>query len=643
MATAQRSRITTANTVHLCGRNLPVQGRVLRSLASRFPPKVATGDVGVEQNPVISTKTWRDVTGGVGVETEEPKEETNSVWYSNLSLRHRAHLVLPALTTQTASAEAVEIGRIGEFNNSIYASHDDAVYEYSNSTDAWTSSRDIEDAATDSLTLMLSEKETLCFATGVNVHYLIDTGWKKDTDNIKFLAEWRDLLWGLDTDGKLYFTSSLGDGSGNFTQTNAKVPLPPELITGLLRGPAPSGDADDALYCATQEGLLIYDNENERFVPTRLYKPSIPPHPDNGKGTTTWRESIYFPSGHGLFRFTPAGVTQISVVGLDQRDGLRSNRRGTIVTMAASANDLLVGLDASSGGTEEQDINLFHSQGFGRSFFSGQRWNQIGRAKQGIPPVVGWNGRSWEVKWDGGTIGKGIDHMLVANAFTRHRLWWAHNKRVYYMPLPVDIINPTQLTSQDYGSSGFVDYPWFGREDIPKTAYALRLQTRNCDDSHTALLQYALDFDENDSAFVTVATQKKDGEITYPLPLAEDQKGVPFSVIRPRITLSRLGTTPTASPDVVKLSLDYGKVMNDLWQFDFTVDLTDERTGYTPTSMGKFIRGLIAAKENCDFTFRDDPTNEENYWVRVVGYREIANTGSTSKAQAVVSVVQVVS
>ena len=642
MATAQRSRITTANTVHLCGRNLPVQGRVLRSLASRFPPKVATGDVGVEQNPVISTKTWRDVTGGVGVETEEPKEETNSVWYSNLSLRHRAHLVLPALTTQTASAEAVEIGRIGEFNNSIYASHDDAVYEYSNSTDAWTSSRDIEDAATDSLTLMLSEKETLCFATGVNVHYLIDTGWKKDTDNIKFLAEWRDLLWGLDTDGKLYFTSSLGDGSGNFTQTNAKVPLPPELITGLLRGPAPSGDADDALYCATQEGLLIYDNENERFVPTRLYKPSIPPHPDNGKGTTTWRESIYFPSGHGLFRFTPAGVTQISVVGLDQRDGLRSNRRGTIVTMAASANDLLVGLDASSGGTEEQDINLFHSQGFGRSFFSGQRWNQIGRAKQGIPPVVGWNGRSWEVKWDGGTIGKGIDHMLVANAFTRHRLWWAHNKRVYYMPLPVDIINPTQLTSQDYGSSGFVDYPWFGREDIPKTAYALRLQTRNCDDSHTALLQYALDFDENDSAFVTVATQKKDGEITYPLPLAEDQKGVPFSVIRPRITLNR-GTVNTSSPDVVKLSLDYGKVMNDLWQFDFTVDLTDERTGYTPTSMGKFIRGLIAAKENCDFTFRDDPTNEENYWVRVVGYREIANTGSTSKAQAVVSVIQVVS
>jgi hypothetical protein len=94
---------------------------------------------------------------------------------------------------------------------------------------------------------------------------------------------------------------------------------------------------------------------------------------------------------------------------------------------------------------------------------------------------------------------------------------------------------------------------------------------------------------------------------------------------------------------VVKLSLDYGKVMNDLWQFDFTVDLTDERTGYTPTSTGKFIRSLIAAKQNCEFTFRDDPTNEENYWVRVVGYREIANTGSTSKALAVVSVVQVVS
>ena len=641
MAVAQRSRITTANTVHLCGRNLPIQGRVLRSLASRFPPKVATGDVGVEQNPVISTKTWRDVTGGVGVETEEPREETNSVWYSNLSLRHRAHLILPSLTTQTASAEAVDIDRIGELNNSIYASHDNAVYEYSNSADTWSSVRPLARAATDSLTLVLNGSEPLCFATEQEVDYLIGSStWARNTTDIKFLAEWRGFLWGLSNAGSLYFTSNLG---GSWTLTNATVPWAEGSATQLLRGPDPSGDPDDALCCATQAGLLIYDNENERFVPTRLYKPSIPVHPENGKGTTTWRESIYFPSGHGLFRFTPAGVTQISVVGLDQRDGLRSNRRGTIVTMAASANDLLVGLDASSGGTEEQDLNLLHSQGFGRSLFNGQRWNQIGQAKTGIPPIAGWNGGSWEIKWDEGTVGKPIDHMLVANAFSRHRLWWAHNQRVYYMPLPVDIVNPTQLTSQDYGASGFVDYLWFGREDIPKTAYALRLQTRNCDDSHTALLQYALDFDENDSAFVTVATQKKDGEITYPLPLAEDQKGVPFSVIRPRITLSRLGTTPTASPDVVKLSLDYGKVMNDLWQFDFTVDLTDERTGYTPTSMGKFIRGLIAAKENCDFTFRDDPTNEENYWVRVVGYREIANTGSTSKAQAVVSVIQVVS
>ena len=173
MAVAQRSRITTANTVHLCGRNLPIQGRVLRSLASRFPPKVATGDVGVEQNPVISTKTWRDVTGGVGVETEEPREETNSVWYSNLSLRHRAHLVLPSLTTQTASAEAVDIDRIGELNNSIYASHDNAVYEYSNSADTWSKVRDLARAATDSLTLVLNGSETLCFATEQEVDYLI--------------------------------------------------------------------------------------------------------------------------------------------------------------------------------------------------------------------------------------------------------------------------------------------------------------------------------------------------------------------------------------------------------------------------------------------------------------------------------------
>ncbi len=622
----QRERNIDASSVNLGGRVFPIEGRVMRSLFSQQPPKVAPADIGVESNPITSTFVFGDTLDGIGVETVGGAErETSSVWYSNMSLRHRDHLVLQNEVTTTAQATAANVNNIAEHGGTIFADHGGTVFEYSTSADSWSSSNALTQNSTDALTVFLNGSETMVFATGTDVEYRIGTTWAANTgQDIEFLTFWRDLLWGLDSSGHLFFTRNLAKA---WTATNAQVMEPAGRITAFLRGPEPSGDPEDALYVAAQTGLFIYDNENETFLATRLAQPSIPFHKDNGKGTVAWRESIYFPGGQSLYRFTPASVSQIDLVGPDRRDGLPKKFSGSITTMVAAHNDLLVGLDAS-GSTGTNARSIFGTGGLGLTGGRSTHRNFVfDSVLTGVGPIFGFNARSWEVKWDAGTAGTAIDDLFISNAYSTYRLWWGHNKRVFFMPIATDIINPRQVPNQTYTDSGFVDYPFFGLESIPKTALQFRLETQDTNDSNTVQIQYALDFDDSDSAFVTLGTQTKNGEVKYPLPTADNRTGVAFDSIRPRLNAKR-GTLATSSPDVIKLSLDYLKEMDALWSFQFRVNATNDAYGRTAREKRDFIKGTVGKRGLTDFTYRDEANNLENSWVKLLQVRSVETTGN---------------
>ena len=633
-----RERNVDAHSVNLGGRVFPIEGRVLRSLFSQFPGKVATGDVGIESNPIISTHVFGPTLGGIGEETIEAGQQSNSVWYSNMSLRARDHLVLQNEATTTAQAEAAAHQLLGEHGSTIFVTVGTTVYEYSNSADTWASSNTLTQNATDILTIFLNGVETMVVATGADVEYRIASTWAAQAgENIEHLAFWRDTLWGLDIAGNLFFTKNLANA---WTATNAQVQEPAGRVTSFFRGPEPSGDPEDALYVAAQTGLFIYDNENERFLGTRLSEPNIPFHKDNGKDAIPFRESIFFAGGQSLFQFTPASVTQISTVGLDRRGGLPKKFSGSITAMAVSHNDLLVGLDAS-GSTGTNKRSLF-SGNLNSGFHSSHRTFIFDTVKTGVGPIFGRNAQgAWEVKWDQGTPGAAIDDMLVSNAYDQYRLWWVHNKRVFFMPIPTDIINPRQVPSQSYTDLGFVDYPFFGLESIPKTALQFRLETQDTNDSNTVQLQYSLNFDDNDSAFVAVATQTVNGEVKYPLPDMDNRAGVPFDSIRPRINAKR-GTAATSSPDIIKLSLDYVKELDVLWAFQFRIDASDEAYGRTAIEKRDFIKDAVAKRGLTDFTYRDESDNEENAWVKLVQVRGVETSGHVDNFLYDVTVVEAV-
>ena len=76
---------------------------------------------------------------------------------------------------------------------------------------------------------------------------------------------------------------------------------------------------------------------------------TFPTHPNNGKRATTWRDSVYIPSGNAIYKYINGNnAAVISVVGPDQDDGLPSDKRGGIHMLAGTHNELLAGVDATT-------------------------------------------------------------------------------------------------------------------------------------------------------------------------------------------------------------------------------------------------------------------------------------------------------
>lgn len=601
--TSQRPREVSLNNAYF-----RIRGPVEQFIASSFPQKIIQGDFGLETHPLVSAVVWRDHRPGIGKDIYDPAESERT-WWSTCSLRHRGHLVLPRRTVQTTAASSVgAVGFINDLQTSVFASFGTAVHAYNNATDSWGSSvRTLAAAATDSMRCMLNGSDTLAVATTTEVDYTTDgTTWNRNTTDILYLEFWHELLWGIDTAGQLYWTNNLA----NAWTADAVLRLPSGSVTDLVVGPSPDPDTNRTLlYAPTIYGLYVYDPENSRFVETDL---QVPPHASNGKGTRTWRGALYFPAGNAIYKYQPGPQTVVSVMGPDLDDGLPSDRRGSITTMAATHNDLIVGIDSTTGTTTT--LNTFITSG------ADVHHSVVFALNSGYPTVLGWSGGAapegqggWEVKWGNGTQGDSIQALFVSRMYSSYRLWWGAAGRVYYQALPTDIVNPSQVTTTQYESSGTWDSPWFAPDaNEQKTALEARLETRNPTASETVALAYATNYVES---FTNLGTQTSAGETAYPFPTSASPTGTAFRAIRLRVTLAR-GSTNTNSPDVTRLTLLYLKPYAQLLGFRMTLDLTQQGVhGATIKEQRANLDTILAATTLLQFTYRDESNTDRVYYV----------------------------
>jgi hypothetical protein len=666
------SKITEANEISLNGVYYPLVAPVQSALASVYPGKVVIGDTSKDSQTRTSVIAWSDWRGGIGVDRMEGAGDVNRAWWSDCQLRYKNHLVLGNLANQTdtighglATAGAgTGIATINEFGDKIYAvwngsnGESPKLYVYNNTSDYWWDGRTednyISQSGSDSFGVPDQVTDSLNFTKHDGTNYLVlahydangsgysyatvpsydgsnNAAWTNDSTDTKYLVEWDNRLWGISHAGQLWYAHSPGTEI-----TEALLPLPAGYCTGMFIARDAAGEP--IIYVASKLGLWAHDAANARFVKTEV---EFPFHPHGGKGTQRWRDSIYFPSGLGLYRYiNGANAAVLTVTGPDRDDGLPSDNRGTIMLTAGTHNELLVGVDATTAPSITSSDSVPY------------QWMSAGPSGHGSPvidvgtgysSILGYDEQGWEAKWVADTAGRRIDAMHVSNAYSdvneHYRLWFGFDDYVYFMKLPVDIINPSKVTNFEYETSGRHETPWFnaGQSEIDKLALKLKVEVQDSSSSETVQVQYATDYAET---YTSLGTIESDGITTYTF---GSSAGTEFRAIKFKLTLSRASSTTAdkkLTPDVVSMTLEWRKKLPAKWGHQARINLNKAYKGKSPKDLRSSLVSATESAKLVEFTFRDDAGGTRNYHVDVVSASGVEGSGYDERGMSTVNLVE---
>ena len=643
--------VVEQNEIFLNGVYYPTTRPVRSTLASIYPAKVVIGDTTKDSNLRSSIIAWSDWRGGIGVNRMEGAGGVNRAWYSTCQLRYKNHLVLPGLATESTtpshSLADATIGAINTLSDEVYAvwngssSVSPQLYKYNNTSDTWgsaLSTGSMVDQVTDSVVYTDAGGTTyLVFAhydaNGSGYTYSSNgSSWTTDTTDTKFVTAWDERLWGISHAGQLWYATSIG------TEVNdAVLPLPDGSVTALFVARNAAGIP--IIYAATTQGLFAHNADNAKWENTQM---DFPVHPDNGKGTLTWRDSVYIPAGNGLFKYINGNnAAVITVVGPDRDDGLPSDRRGSIRHMAGSHNELLVGIDARTAPSTIASTSLPYQ-------WISHQGSPVIAGDSGYSLIVGYNDMGWEVKWQSATAGKGFDSIHVSDAYSKYRVWWGHDDIVHFMDLPKDIINPSEVSEFAYALQGIHETPWFnaGQSEVDKLALSLRIEAQDLTSTEKIKIEYATDYSESYTTAVGTLDSTEMGAASGTYTYTFGSKvGTAFRAIKFKLTLNRSTATSTGlekfeTPDMVSLTLEYRKKIAAKWGHTVDVDLTNEYKGNVPKDLRSNLISAIESTTLVEFTFRDDAGGTRNYYVDVVAAQGMEFTGHDERGSTTIQVVE---
>ena len=650
------NKVIEDNEIYLGGTYYPLNRPVQSVLASIYPAKVTIGDTTRDSNLRSSIISWSDWRGGIGVERMQGASDADRAWYSTCNLRHRHHLVLPALSTATTAQDADDtsiqgaITFIQDLGTVLYAGYSTAPYYYSEANDRWTrvthssSAYSFPADPTDSITVRMGGTDYVVVAHGGGYSYFSSATTVTDkTTDAKFLTYWDDRLWGIDSTGQLWYTLTI-DGT---PVNDAKLPVQNDYVTDLFVGRDATGE--QIIYAATKTGLYAHDFANQRWVETQF---QLPFHNFNGVGSVRWRDSIYTPSGLGIYKYiNGSNNAVITVMGPDRDDGIPATYRGTIRKLVGTHTELIAAIDATTapGAQAATDIPW---QGGATSGASSRSQNVIA-ASSGQSSIVAWNDTGWETKWiaPSAKAGKQVDVMLVSNAGKGdYRLWWGLDGQVYSQLIPFDVTNPSQLvavegTDYAYESSGTHETPWFDAQqtEVDKLAIKLKVEVQDASADETVAVSYATDYSTSYTALTTITSTTlgaTEGTQTFLLPTSDNPVGVSFRSIKFKLTLARGSSDTTKSPDVVSLTLEYRKKLEAKYGHTVEVDLNTTYKGNDPKQLRNNLVSSIESNTLQEFTFRDDGGGTRNYYVDVTSATGIEYTGHDERGSSRITLVE---
>jgi hypothetical protein len=358
----------------------------------------------------------------------------------------------------------------------------------------------------------------------------------------------------------------------------------------------------------------------------------LPFHPDAGKGAMRWRDSVYVPSGLGIYKYiNGANAAIVTIMGPDRDDGLPSDKRGSIKRMEATHNELLVAVDATTAPNITSGDAIPYQ-------WSSHQGSDVIDSDTGYSSILGWDERGWETKWLSSTAGRGIDSMSVNNSYDDYRLWWGFNDRVYYMTMPSDIINPSEVSNFAYSEAGVHETPWVnaGQSEVDKLALNLKIEVQDASSDETVQVEYATDYSESYSSMGTITS---DGITTYKF---ASGAGTTFRSIKFKLTFARASglTNKLKSPDVVSMTLEFRKKLPAKWGHQARINLNKNYKGKSSRDLRSALVTAIETTTLVEFTYRDDSGGTRNYYVDIVSASGVEGTGYDERGMSTVNLVE---
>ena len=248
----------------------------------------------------------------------------------------------------------------------------------------------------------------------------------------------------------------------------------------------------------------------------------------------------------------------------------------------------------------------------------------------------------WETKWLSANAGRGINSLFVSSAYDKYRVYWGHGEDVYFMSIPSDIINPSEIGDFDYALTATHETPWFnaGQSEVDKLALKIKTEVQGASNTETVKVEYATDY--SDTYTTAVASITSNGINTYTF---NSGAGTTFRSIKFKLTLSRSSATTTGlekrnTPDVVSLTLEYRKKLPAKWGHSIQVDLNNDYKGKNPKDLRTALIAAIENTELVEFTYRDDSGGTRNYYVDVVSATGVEFTGLDERGFSTISVME---
>lgn len=652
-------RVESSKEIYLNGTLFPITGAVRSQIANQLAPKTVIGEFTEASDPLLSNVTWKGFRGGLGKHAVSVNEEGafERFWTGNVQNEFDNH-TFPQFFSRLLPVYQLGGDTNGPFRFFTRYSDNNDSRGFTFVTNSSGAVRKIPHAtppglvsssffsgpqnplvsltspATDFKSGQVGGLRILAAPQGARMQWTrSDTGdstWFSDSsENIKHVAFYRGLMFGVNESAELFFTNDLSSTSLSWTNLTQAQVTSSVTVRGLFLGPSVNGNEED-LYLLRNDGFDIYDNATENF--RQVFR--IPPHPHGGTDVTVFNGSVLYPAGMTIHRWSPleqgALVTQF---GPDRDEGIASSYGGAITSLTSTPKQVFAQVNDTGDSTRFANV-LTRQEGTG--------WTRLATSSAASSESVG---KMFVGTNDDSTnffLFNGFQKELVNDSAISDSGSWG----VLLNTITVDGRNPVITTDtanvESFDSASLIT-PWVTVDGNQTwVAQKITVETNLVNPVGAAAassfhVDYGLDFAESSFRNVITAGPSDSNRTRYETLLPSDNNpvGIPFSAMRLRFQWEG---SSFQTHDLHKATITMIKKPVARRSFEFDVELKDYK-GHSPAELSQRLDDFFTQTTNAQFVYKD--AGDRIFYVAPLTPQKAEATGYSDRGTVRVALLEV--